>query len=480
MAESRSPSRTTKQTSRQKVSPKKTTKRVTKSAHKISKKAAPIKSPSKFRTPVIKKQKKYVDPSFKQEIEHFVTQIESLSKALEHTMMTMSNLQKKSLDSLDTFINKARISSVKKDGTETFQIEMSDFQQFKNKIKVANSSSLAVENIPQIFLCSLVHKFDAYLGRLLRVVFFIKPELLSASEKSITFSDLAQFKSLKEARESIIEKEVESVIRDSHVNHFKWMENRFGILLRKNLDIWTRFVEITERRNLFVHCDGIVSSQYIGMCKMQGVEIDGNLKTGDQLKVDPPYFREAFDCFYEIGIKLGHVLWRKFKPGTIKDADSALHKTGYDLLKEERYELVKIILHFATDTLKKISSDEIRRINIINLCIAYKFSANKIRCDVLLDSEDWTACKPAFSIAVAVLKDNFTEAASIMKQIGVKGDVTSEDYSTWPLFKVFRKSKEFLASYHALFGKKFTLPEDIDIPTRIPAKRSTKRKKPHA
>jgi len=119
----------------------------------------------------------------------------------------------------------------------------------------------------------LVHKYDAYLGRLLRVAFYIRPEILAASDKTLTYTDLASFKSLSAARESLIEREVESVIRDSHIDHFNWMEKRFDLPLRKDLEVWPKFVEITERRNLFVHCDGIVSSQYLSVCKAHGVQL---------------------------------------------------------------------------------------------------------------------------------------------------------------------------------------------------------------
>ena len=128
-----------------------------------------------------------------------------------------------------------------------------------------------------------------------------------------------------------------------------------------------------------------------------------------------------------------------------------------------------MILHFATNTLKNTSSDNIRRINLINLCIAHKFSGDEKSCNSVLDSEDWTACGPQFRLAVAVLKDDFKNAVAIMDSIGKNGSVSREDYSTWPLFKIFRKSKEFLATYRKLFGEEFVLPEGIDVPAKKPS-----------
>ncbi len=461
LAEKRS--QPTKQSRHHKVFKKKTTK-VTK---KTINKTVSSKLTSKPHKHLKKKKDKPDVPSFDKEINHFVNQIESLSKAIDTTMKAMLDLLKKSIYSMGTFMKEKGVISTKNDGTKVYAFKPPHMSQAEKKIKDLTSSSLAVDNIPQIFLCSLIHKYDAYLSRLLHVAFYVKPELLSASEKSITFTDLMNFKSLESARESIIEKEVESVIRDSHIGHFDWMEKRFGIPLRKDLNIWPQFVEITERRNLFVHCDGIVSSQYLKVCKQQVVKLEDDLKVGTQLRVDQAYFRKAFDCIFEIGIKLGHVLWRKLQKDAIKESDIALHYTGYGLLTEERYELTKMLLHFATETLKTKSSDEIRRMNLINLCIAHKFSGDQIQYEAILDSEDWTACELKFKMAVNVLKDKFQEAAEIMEKIGTNSDVNREAYSTWPLFKEFRTSKEFLNTYIKLFGEEFVLPEETEITTKL-------------
>jgi len=423
------------------------------------------------------KNQKPKEPSFDREISSFVSHIESLSKAIEPTMSAMLESAKKSSEALNTFFKKKGVRRLKEDGSESIMIKPTDLHQFERNLKAFTSASLAVTNIPQIFLCSMVHKYDAYLGKLLRVAFTVKPEILAASEKTLTYADLSRFQSLASARESLIEQEIESILRDSHFDHFKWMEKRFDLPLRKDLEVWTRFIEVTERRNLFVHCDGVISSQYLAVCRKHDCKLDNNIKAGDQLRVDSKYFSQAFDCMFEIGIKLGHVLWRKLQPDDINLADKALQNTGYELLVEERYELAKMILRFATETLKNVSSDQIRRTNLINLCSAHKFSGDQESCDSALDSEDWSACAPEFQLAVAVQKDDFAQAAAIMKTIGKDGGVSREDYSTWPLFKIFRESKEFLASYRKLFGEKFVLPEEIDIQTKstkAPKRRSKK------
>jgi hypothetical protein len=61
-----------------------------------------------------------------------------------------------------------------------------------------------------------------------------------------------------------------------------------------------------------------------------------------------------------------------------------------------------------------------------------------------------------------------------MKRIGSKGPVTRVEYSSWPLFKDFRNTTEFLATYKELFGEEFILPKVDDLEDKEEKKVSTK------
>lgn len=398
---------------------------------------------------------------FRDHISEFVTQVESLSKATELTISTVSDSYRKSSQAFLQFIAEHGINTSDSSGKRatSFKLNPHNLTQFEKHIKNLKASSLAVRNVPSIFFCSLIHQYDAYLGRLIHTAFCVKPELLNASQRQISFTELVALSSVEAARDHLIEKEVETVIRDSHVGHFDWMETRFGLSLHKDLSVWPKFIEMTERRNLFVHCDGIVSSQYLTVCKKQGVLHEKPIKVGEQLVVTTEYFSKAVDCILEVGVKLGHVLWRKLQPDMLVNADEALHITTYEFLSEERYPLVKLLLSFAVDTLKKQASDQIRRLNLINLAIAQYFSGEKDVARKLIASQDWSACEDKFKLAVAVLQNSNEEAVRIMKRIGTNGEITREHYSSWPLFKEFRHSKEFLNAYKVLFGEGFVLPE---------------------
>jgi len=81
-----------------------------------------------------------------------------------------------------------------------------------------------------------------------------------------------EFNSLEKARSFILEKKSKSVLRKSHIEQFTWMEEKFKMKLRKDLQVWPCFVELTERRNLFVHNDGVLSNQNIDICKENNID----------------------------------------------------------------------------------------------------------------------------------------------------------------------------------------------------------------
>ncbi|MHA6730169.1 hypothetical protein [Devosia sp. A369] len=111
------------------------------------------------------------------------------------------------------------------------------------------------------------------------------------SEREIKYSDLLSFASLEEAKYSLIDKEVESVLRNSHHEQFSWMENKFGMTLKNGLDIWPDFVELCERRNLLTHTGGYVSQQYLNNCAAHSHKCSAKL--GDKLETDAAYFKRA-------------------------------------------------------------------------------------------------------------------------------------------------------------------------------------------
>lgn len=357
-----------------------------------------------------------------------------------------------------------KIEDDEEDGKVQLSIPKESFGRFIKLDEQLSDSFLALKMLPINFVVSLVSQYDAYLGKLIRQIFEVQPELLNSSEKSFKFSDLASFENIDEAKEYIIEKEIESILRESHIKHFIWLENKLDIPLRKDLPNFLDFIEITERRNLFVHTNGVVSRQYLAVCEKNCPKLVNDVNVGDKLNANAEYLVKSQEVLLEIGIKLGHVMWRKLMPEDLKNADAHLIEICYDLLQSGNFKLAQNLLHFSTKTLKKHSSDEVLSMQVINHALSYYLIGDKKKCKQILKSKDWSASNDKFLLAVEVLKDNYTNASEIMRSIGSNNShLTKEAYREWPLFNSFRESDEFLSAFEEIFKEEFVFIENEPI-----------------
>ncbi len=282
-----------------------------------------------------------------------------------------------------------------------------------------------------------------------------RPKSLNLADKSLTFSELQNFRSIEEAREHLIEKEIDSVLHLSHSEQIDWLEGKYNLPLRKGLKIWPMFIEVTERRNLFVHSDGIVTGQYLNVCQEHNVDLQKNICSGMELGVTREYFKSTYECIYEMGIGLAHVLWRKVLPNDRLNADINLNTICYDLLEAEKFKLACTLLDFATTIPTKYSDELHRLMFIVNRAQAYKWSGDQEKAKMIIDSVDWSATNTSFRLAKAVILDNFAEADNLVREIGSQGDVRQDDYQTWPLFREYRNSEGFLKAYQDVFGEPY-------------------------
>jgi hypothetical protein len=352
--------------------------------------------------------------------------------------------------------------------SEKFFIPSDSFPKFIDLSNRIEASTLAYKYLPISIFISLVSQYDAYLNNLIKTIFNIKPEILNSTEKNIQYTDLLSFKNITEATDYVIEKEIESVLRENHLKQIKWLENKLSLKLREGIPSLVNFIELTERRNLFVHCNGVISRQYLEVCRENKVPNTDKLKLGDKLDVKQIYLTKSFYTLFEIGVKLGHVLWRKLQPESLKEADEYLNDICYDLICDGRYNLALNLLTFATETLKKHSNQEALCVLNINKALSIYLKGDKNKAQELLKSQDWSATEIKFKLALEVLFENYEKASDIMKTIGSKNTiVTKNAYREWPLFLKFRDTEIFKKTYKTVFKEDFvykeSIPSDLEL-----------------
>lgn len=393
------------------------------------------------------------------EINLFIKHINAIGDVLIGLVIAMQELEVNSKKKLTSF--EEEHCEDDEDDSDVMKVPTLRYREWKQLRDRYEHIALSRILLPRSLLVSLISQYDAYLGRLIKRIVLSKPEVLNGSEKNLSFATLISFKSISEAREHILEKEIEGVLRLSHSDQFDWMEKKFALPLRKDLKSWPSFIELTERRNLFVHTDGVVSSQYIISCQNHHYPLDKDLNEGKRLGVPQEYFEKAHSIILEIGVKLGHVLWRKLFPDEREKADNHLGEVTFDLIDHGKYDQATNLLDFICEDIKKFYTESHKLMFIINRAQAYKWNGNEEFCKKIMKREDWSAKDERFQLAEAVLSDNWKKASAIMRRIGNSGKVRKSHYLHWPLFKEFRRQDEFQKTYAEVFEEEFANHTEI-------------------
>lgn len=400
------------------------------------------------------KGKNAAKASFGSEIDLFTKHIDAIGHVLIGMVVALQEASKRSQNKLVSFEDRV-CNVVENDQGRTVTIPSMHVKEWRGLKRKYEHFGISRGLLPRSLLVSLISQYDAYLGRILRTIFVRKPEILNSADKQISFEMLSKFASIDAAREYVLEKEVENILRSSHAEQFKWMENTFKLPLTKDLEIWPAFMEITERRNLFVHTDGMVSSQYMTVCKLHKCTLDESINEGDRLDVPQGYFNAAHKCIYEIGVKLGHVLWRKLFPDEREAADDNYNRLTYDLIENGKFDLAIRLLDFGCNEFKKFSNEINELVMTVNRAQAYKWNGQEEICRKIMRNIDWSAKGDQFRIANFALAEDWESVRKVMVRIGRDGPVSMDCYRDWPLFVELRKQEIFLTTYEEIFGEKF-------------------------
>ncbi len=394
------------------------------------------------------------------------------------TAINKLNLEIQSLDQTLPLIETVLTSIITKDSTEInsfatkFQkgpvkIDDATFDILHELIRETAIHLMSKATVREMYLVALITKFDIFLADLLRDIYEIHPEVLVGSEKKISYPDVLKYSSLTDVKENIISQEVDEFLRGSITDRFKFLEKISNVKIIEKIDMWPQLIEISERRNVIIHNNGIASKQYLEVCKANDVDIS-SIDLGRSLTIRPEYFAKACETFYEAGIITEQLIRRKILPKDKDKADISLRQLSYESLKGEKYNITIQILNLGKK-LNDYSSEETKCMILINGAAAYKFHGDKAQCTQLIDDEDWSAKDDMYKLAICVLKDEFDKALKLMESIPSE-KISEEEYKTWPLFNELRKHPHFQDTYKKKFGIDFE--EKETIPKKLEALRT--------
>ena len=351
------------------------------------------------------------------------------------------------------------------DVKDEFDIPSEKLREYKQLERKKKRAAKAIDLIPPIYIVSLVSHFDNFLAGLIRCIYSLKPKLLLDSNKSFTYRDVDPLDDLKDVKKLVIDDTIDTLFRDSHSKHFHWLESSLDINTLTKSNQWPSFIELTERRNLFVHSDGIVSPQYIKICKDNGYNVQ-DIQIGSKLCSDDIYFQSSCNLLCGMAIMLTFIVINKLycqkdNKERQEERDIILINVVFDLICDKLYDVAILVSEFALSSQFKRNSRNKLYIEL-NLAQSYKWNGEKDKCSEILSKLDTGIMMDDFVIPKLVLEEKYDDVYAKMKSLGKESEILSKDhYRDWPIFQKIRKEEAFKKTFKEVFGE----PLDLETTT---------------
>ncbi|MEI7055763.1 hypothetical protein WBG06_08090 [Nocardioides sp. CCNWLW239] len=295
-------------------------------------------------------------------------------------------------------------------------------------------------------LAHQISEFEFTLSQLIRLILVSRPELLSGNA-SITLAELEGLGDVASARELVIERKVDDIMRCSMDEWSSWF-NGIGVKFKEMTDDWSTFVEIFARRNLMIHTGGRVSEQYVRQLRdanKSPAEMPG---VGDQLDLDEEYLLEASEQLLAFGFLLITGTWLQVNKATASKAEAWISTRLEQLLERQHYRAARVI----SNTVLSKSRGRLRRPTEISLQIML-WTARKELNESEAVMREVTAWDPGgldlrYSHARSVLIEDDDRAVSEIKELLRRNDLTTVDLLTSPLYReiIDRRGQELIST----------------------------------
>lgn len=360
-------------------------------------------------------------------------------------------LRKENLNRLKKLLKKHKIKQLRNINLK--KLPSNDIKIITSLLREINKNYTHEELIIKSLITFIVSELDTYLIYLVKYLFNNKGDLFNIITANYSISDLIKFKSIKEAKNNLLEIELSGISRDKKL-FFEWLEKSFYFKLN-TIPYYSNILEIIERRNLYIHHDGKITKQYILRASRQH---DKKLQLKEKIISTPEYIANSILHLRVFIICMSNLIWRNILPKDVNKCDESLDNVIYILLKEEQYIAVINIVNFMFNN-SKISSPKFKTILIINRAFALKESKGSNHWKKEIEFIRKKTKDKSFQLAISVLLELYKEATNIMKKSKKSRFLFA--YNDWPILKDFRKNPIFLKSYKEIYNKKFQIETEI-------------------
>jgi len=312
-----------------------------------------------------------------------------------------------------------------------------ELKAFDKSIATILKTENSVQHLQRSSLISLVSLVESFLSQLLHMFFQKHPSALNAKEKQFTYEELTNFSSLDDARSYLVSWKIENLLRGSYEDWIEYFRTQVKLELIITTRHHDRLVEIFQRRNLFVHNDGVVNKIYLAKVAKSITKPD-MLKS--KLGVSKNYLFSAIDRFESSFLELAFELWARCEKNS-KKRPSLIIRSTYEALQNKRW---RVATDLADIVGKDKASSELDILMAkVNSWIARKKLEDKDKVIEEIIGFDVSAKDDLFKLAKHCLLDETELALSLAKRLEKTEKLPINAFVEWPLFEDLRANPQF-------------------------------------
>lgn len=305
----------------------------------------------------------------------------------------------------------------------------------------------------------LISRFDIFLQSIIRKVYYLYPDRLNGKEKKMLFEKISSLNSIDEFKKSFIEDILDTLFRGSHYDQLDYLKDELEFDVKVHAkDVYVDFIELTERRNVLIHANGIIGDQYVNVCKERGATAYGT--KGQKLEIDIDYFKKSCDELLKLAVVIGYWFWTTRAKDERQRADEYIINVANRLIRDKRSGVaVAIIAYVLSQEKSKSKAIYLKKFKLYQL-YALKDLGNIEQLTAGL-GEDWSDVNNSIKLKLLVLENNYEGAIKLFKKIrGNEEGVNKTIFSESVIYREFIQEQEFRNAYKEVYGEPFCCCRD--------------------
>lgn len=360
---------------------------------------------------------------------------------------------KKLLNKLIDEYKKVSPENISSKGKLTISIDESyiksiNAKELKKTFEDNESCTAYKINIEKAVLFNLIAYLEQSFAEVSTIILKKHPEILGIESKSLTYEEIKNLNSLEDAKDFLVSEEIEKLLFGSLSGFLGFFENK---IFHKKLSDLTNFedeiIEIKERRNLFVHNDGVVNLRYINSVSKKLIETY-KIEKDKQIDIENSYLELAINVIELIGLEIFFYASLKFEEKDDREKTiwrvhgiiyESLVKNSNNFLGEN---LSTFILSPECDKfLTEMQKDYI----LLNYWLCLKKIGKKDDFLQKSSSYDTSSKSNIIKLCYYSLIENYKEACKFIVLSLNDEDFDLNDYQTFLILSELRKQKEAIA-----------------------------------